>query len=508
MILLVRFLWAALSGAVTFFSYAPAGVWPAGFVGIAGLYAVLTPWGGRHLRWWQGALLAACHSFVLYLLLLPWIGELVGAFPYIALAVSMSLYALLTGIGGVMIGRWRYGFVAFPLFYVAIEMLRSSVPFGGFSWIRLAWGQIEGPLAWLAPWGGPALITAATAFIGCGLVGLYKRGSGPKIAGAILVAAPLGFAVLAGQGVNNPQHETGSVKAAAVQGNVPRMGLDFAAQRMAVLNNHVKVSHQLARDHEDLDFAIWPENSSDVNPFRNPDARRSIEGAVDAIGAPVLVGTLTYDEVGARNTMQVFNPGGKVGDHHFKKYLQPFGETMPMREFFSHFSPYVERAGDFKAGDGPGTVRMGDAVVGVATCYEVAFDNAFRSSIANGAQILATPTNNATFGYSNMTFQQLAMSRLRALETDRAVIVAATSGVSAIVLPDGTVSQQTGIFEPKYLVERLPLKDSVTFAVRHGNTVQWVLVIAGVILALLALAKNRLPRRELQAEQPKPVGNG
>lgn len=494
MFFLLRCLVAALSGAVTFVSYAPLGLWPAAFVGMAGLYVSLMPWGDRYVRWWQGALIAASHSVVLYLLLLPWIGELVGTFPYVALAVSMSLYTLLTGIGGAFIARWRWGFIGFPMFYVAVEMLRSSVPFGGFSWIRLAWGQIEGPLAWLAPWGGPALITLATVMVGCGVVGLFQQGKALKIVGGVMALVPLVASLVANLGIDDDSHEVGSVKTAAVQGNVPRMGLDFAAQRMAVLANHVKVTHELAREEAGLDFVIWPENSSDVNPFRNPDARQMIEGAVDAVDVPVLVGTLTYDDVGARNTMQVFEPGGHVGEHHFKKYLQPFGETMPMRDFFRKFSPYVDRAGDFKAGDGPGVVHMGSVVVGVATCYEVAFDNAFRASVINGAQILTTPTNNATFGYSDMTYQQLAMSRLRALETDRAVVVAATSGVSAIVHPDGSVSQQTQIFEPKYLVEELPLKDSVTFAVRYGNVIQWSIVIVGIIVAGAALITNRLPR--------------
>ena len=134
---------------------------------------------------------------------------------------------------------------------------------------------------------------------------------------------------------------------------------------------------------------------------------------------------------------------------------------------------------------------MNNVLVGVATCYEVSFDQAFRSSIRNGAQILTTPTNNATFGYSDMTYQQLAMSRLRAMETDRAVVVAATSGVSAIVAPDGTVSQQSEIFEPKYLIETLPLREGTTIAVRFGSLLQWLMVIIGTVSALWALRSLR-----------------
>ncbi|MDU9793787.1 nitrilase-related carbon-nitrogen hydrolase, partial [Helicobacter pylori] len=88
----------------------------------------------------------------------------------------------------------------------------------------------------------------------------------------------------------------------------------------------------------------------------------------------------------------------------------------------------VDLAGDFKPGDGNGVVHMGGIPVGVATCYEVAEDEAYRMAVRGGAQILSTPTNNDTFGFTDMTYQQLAMSRMRAIETDRAVVVVATSG--------------------------------------------------------------------------------
>ena len=157
-----------------------------------------------------------------------------------------------------------------------------------------------------------------------------------------------------------------------------------------------------------------------------------------------------------------------------------------MRDFFRNFSDLVDLAGDFKPGDGPGVVRIGNTILGVATCYEVAEDPAYRMAVKNGAQILATPTNNATFGFTDMTYQQLAMSRMRAIELDRAAVVAATSGVSAIVHPDGSVSQQTEIFEANHLVEALPLRTGLTPAARFGAVLEWLLVLAGAAAVLLA----------------------
>lgn len=489
-----RLVIAGMSGALTFTAVEPRGWWWGAIIGIALLYVSLMPWRGRQVRGSVGALLAVTHGLVLYLLSLPWIGELVGTVPYAALSIWLSVYAIFLGIFGAAVARWRYGFLVFPFVYLAVEVLRSSVPFGGFPWVKLAWGQIEGPLANLAPWGGTSLITAATALCACGLAGLLLRGGRVKVAAGAALILPLIAGLAAGRGIDPADTKVGETKVAAIQGNVPRSGLDFAGQRRAVLNNHVQETEKLVRREDDIDLVIWPENSSDIDPFRDGEAAQAISGAVDAIDAPVLVGTATRDEVGARNTMQVFTPGHGVGDHHYKKYLQPFGETMPMRDFFAHFSDYVDLAGDFKAGDGPGVVSMNSVAVGVATCYEVSFDNAFHESIKNGAQILTTPTNNATFGFSDMTYQQLAMSRLRALETDRAVVVAATSGVSALVHPDGSVSQSTELFEPAALVESLPLKSGETFSVRYGSLMQWLMVIIGTVCALIAVRTNRLGR--------------
>lgn len=497
MILILRLIIAAAAGFLVFASNEPIGWWIAGVIGMALLYVALMPWPlltsrrrGLKPSLRSGTLIGFVHGLVAYLLLLPWIGEFVGNLPYIALAVVCALYALIMGVGGAAIARWRFGFLAFPFFYVAVEWARSSFPFGGFSWVRLAWGQINGPLANLAAWGGPALVSLATVFVGAGLVGLFFRHT--RIVALLAVVLPLTAGWITGLTIVNRDEPTvGEVEVAAIQGNVPRMGLDFNAQRRAVLRNHVRVTEGLAEQGATPDIVIWPENSSDVNPFTDTQARTLIDDAVAAIDAPVMVGTITQDEVGPRNTMVVFDPETGPGDYHHKHFLQPFGEYMPMREFLRIFSPYVDQAGNFQPGEKDFTVTMRDIVIGVATCYEVAFDPAYREAVLNGAQILTTPTNNATFGFTDMTYQQLAMSRMRAIEVDRALVVAATSGVSAMVHPDGSVSQSTGIFSADTLVETLPLRDSITFAARYGFLVQLALVIMGVIVAIAAFFVNR-----------------
>ncbi|MDJ0105646.1 apolipoprotein N-acyltransferase, partial [Rhodococcus erythropolis] len=139
--------------------------------------------------------------------------------------------------------------------------------------------------------------------------------------------------------------------------------------------------------------------------------------------------------------------------------------------------------------------------IGVATCYEVAFDRAFQESVRNGAQLLAVPTNNATFGDTEMTYQQLAMSRVRAVEHGRAVVVAATSGVSAIIAPDGAVTSQTDLFVPAALVAKVPLSTSSTLATRVGPAPEIVLSIIAVGAIAMALVARRRDRAEQSPEE-------
>jgi apolipoprotein N-acyltransferase len=124
-------------------------------------------------------------------------------------------------------------------------------------------------------------------------------------------------------------------------------------------------------------------------------------------------------------------------------------------------------------------LQVGPARVGDVICFEVAYDGLVRSTVVGGAQLLTVQTNNATFGRTPETEQQLAMSRLRAVEHGRWVLVAATSGVSATIAPDGTVVQRAEIFTAAQIVQRVRLSDSLTPADRVGALPEVILALLG-----------------------------
>ncbi|MGH3983651.1 MAG: apolipoprotein N-acyltransferase [Pseudonocardiaceae bacterium] len=283
----------------------------------------------------------------------------------------------------------------------------------------MAFGQPEGTFLPLASLGGTPLVAFAVTLSGFALTALLRRvrQRSPRRAALAAAAAMVALPPLAGLAAmplvsSGPQ--VGTATAAVIQGNVPRLGLDFNAQRRAVLDNHVARTDELAADVAvgrvaRPDFVIWPENSSDIDPSRNPDAAAVIDRAVRAIGAPVLVGAVeSPPSAGPRNTAIRWEPGEGPTGSYVKRQLQPFGETMPLRSI-------VRLSARTRTGS-PGTslpaasrvLRMGPALVGVATCYEAAFDWVVRDSVRVGASVLAVPSNNATFGRTDMTYQQLA----------------------------------------------------------------------------------------------------
>ncbi|MEV7569648.1 apolipoprotein N-acyltransferase [Streptomyces tanashiensis] len=483
---------ALLSGFLLYLSFPPRPLWWLALPAFALLGWTLR---GRRLRAGFGLGYLAGLGFLLPLLV--WTGEEVGAGPWLALAAVEALFVAAAGLGIAAVSRLPW----WPFFaagvWILAEGARARVPFGGFPWGKVAFGQADGFFLPLAAVGGTPVLGFAVALCGFGLYEAYRRfrayratgtvPRGPLAAAALSILVPVTGA-LAALPLVDDSAEDGTATVAAVQGNVPRLGLDFNAQRRAVLDNHVARTRELARAVEEgrepqPDFVLWPENSSDIDPYANADAADVIDGAVREIGVPTVIGAVVTPETGKlRNTLIEWDPERGPVATYDKRHVQPFGEYIPMRSFVRIFNSNVDRVSrDFGAGTKVGVFDLAGTKVGLATCYEAAFDWAVRDTVTHGAQLISVPSNNATFGRSEMTYQQLAMSRVRAVEHSRSVVVPVTSGVSAIIRPDGEIVAQTKMFTPDVLVEKVPLRSSQTPATRLGT-------LPEALLAVLAAA--------------------
>jgi apolipoprotein N-acyltransferase len=505
---------AIAAGLLLCFSFPPFDWWYAAVAAFAALGWLLTR---ESVRPVGGLGYGFLFGLAFYVPLLPWISGLVGAFPWLMLAAVQAAFPAVFGLVAVAVRRAPGWPLWFSGLWAAQEWAKSAMPFGGFPWGVVGFGQTDGPLLPIARIGGVPLLSFAIVLIGFSLTAIaveivqwWRHGEETQNAPPPAVVLPgmcISVALLATAVVwpQVRQSATGAgeepaVTVAAVQGNVPRLGLDFNAQRRAVLDNHVSETIRLAEDVRagrapQPMFVIWPENSSDIDPLANPDAATQISAAAEAINAPILVGTVvradgyTRDNPVSNNSVIVWDGASGPGERHDKQIVQPFGEYLPWRSFFSHLSPYADRAGYFVPGEGTGVLHPAGVPVGVTTCWEVIFDRAAREAVLNGAQVLAVPTNNATFNEA-MSEQQLAFGKLRAVEHDRYVVVAGTTGISAVIAPDGRELARTAFFEPAYLDTQVRLKTQLTPATQWGPIVQGVLVAIGVAAVLAAMLHN------------------
>src|SRR5215469_6189259 len=509
---------ALAGGLVLAVAFPPAGIWPLAFAGPAMLVIAL----------WQQRARTALAAGVLFGLafffpLLAWLGN-VAWYAWTALAVAEAVIFGVLTIGQWLLLRLRAWPLAVGGWWVAVEAVRGRWPWG-FPWGRLVMSQATAPTArWVAIAGPPvltflvALTAACVAWVAVsptvaasspGRIRSTLRGRGwPAIALVAVVALTLSgtFLQVDAGGAGQP-----SAVVAAIQGDVPHArNLPNLLRANTVTQNHAAATYRLAAlvaagRLAAPDLVIWPENSTDQDPRFDPYIYALISGAVAAIGHPVLVGAVLQDPV--RNAGQLWVPGRGPIATYFKRQLVPFGEVIPLRWLIDRVTSLTSLVPvNFTAGHRAVVFRVGKIRLGDVICYEVGFDGLVTSEVAAGANLLAMQTNDADFeldGQTGETLQQLAMARIRAIEHDRAVVVASTTGVSAIIAPDGRLVTSTGTWRQAEIEARVPLRSTITPADRIGGWPEGLITFGTLAAFLLALAGAFRERRR----RPAPGGS-
>lgn len=496
-------------GLLTEAGFPGLGWWPLTVVGMALLFAALAR---DSARW--NALVALVFGLALLGPHVTFVEAAVGPVPWVALTVAEAGLIGLFGAAWSWARRgeatWRAARLQVPVFgvlWVAVEELRACWPFGGFPWGRLAFAQADSPLGRWAWAGGVPLVSflvaGAGALLALGVVAVLRARPGRAVGlllGVLLVAVSGVFLPLSSAPTD------GRLEVGAVQGNVPDRGLDSFSQAREVLGNHVAGTQALAERvaGRPLDLVLWPENSSDIDPRADAEAADLVTSAARAVGAPILVGTDRRPEEGGRyNSALLWYPETGPGPAYDKQHPAPFAEYVPMRDFARQFSDAVDRVRtDMVAGTEPGTLvvdvpRLERTVtIGVGICFEVAYDDIVRTPVQQGAELIVIPTNNATFGRTDLTLQQLAMSRIRAMEHGRATVQVSTVGVSALIDPAGVVLARTEHWTADRLAAALPLRTQLTPATRFGDAITWTFRGLGLVVVVAGMAGAARVRRE------------
>jgi apolipoprotein N-acyltransferase len=497
---------AALAGGLALVAaFPPIGIWPLAAVGPALLVVAL---------WRQRLRVAFAASFVFGLAaFVPLIAWLVNVlwYAWIGLSVGEAVIFAVLAVGQWLMLRLPAWPVTVAGWWVMSEAARDRWPWGGFPWGRLAMSQASAPdVRWVAI-GGPPFLTFLIALAGGCLAwliigsqanplgqGRWRERALPAAAFAGATAVALCGAFLpAGQGMTGgkPAAGTSSVEVAAIQGNVPHAtNLPDLLRATTVTQNHAAATEQLAArvrkgELPAPDLVIWPENSTDQDPSLDPYIYDTIAAAVGDIDRPVLVGAVLQNPV--RNSGQLWLPGKGPVAVYIKRKLVPFGEVIPFRSLIEKITnlPDSLQPVNFTPGHRAVVFRIGKIRLGDVICYEVGFDGLVASEVNAGANLLSVQTNDADFeldGQMGETLQQLDMARIRAIEFDRAVAVASTTGVSAIIAPDGSLLTSTHTWTRAEIEARVPLLSSTTLADRLGGWPEAVLAWATLAVVVFA----------------------
>lgn len=504
-----RLLLAALAGVAAGAAFEPLRlvyVLPVAVAALTLLLRNVSPGRGFWLGWVFGS------AFMLTLL--PWL-QVIGVDAWIMLSLFEALFYGLLGLGTVAVMRLPAWPVWAAALWVGAEALRAAVPFGGFPWGRLAFATIDTPVAPLLASAGTAGVTFVVALVGTvtAWAALVVRRAPVRALAGVVVTGLLASLGMLPAAVATSKGNLSSVTVAAVQGNVPGEGMDAFSERRVVLDNHVRVTKEYAEQLATSgatrpDLVIWPENSTDIDPFADTTVFADIQAAVDAIGVPVLVGAM----VSANNPDEVFNqgivwkPGSGPAERYAKNHPVPFGEYIPFRDLIAHFFSRLDQIPrDMVPGTAPGLLDIGPATVGDVICFEVAYDGLVRSVVEGGAEMLVVQTNNATYMGTGQIEQQFAIARLRAIETGKFVVVAATNGVSGIIGPDGRVVERAPVRSQHVLTETLTLRPGTTAGIALGPWVEGALTLVAAVAVSVGIGLHRRRRRRLTVPERQPV---
>jgi apolipoprotein N-acyltransferase len=465
---------AAGGGLLVGASLPPVGLWPLAIFGLGAIDWSIraAPVAARFRRGWlAGVSLLGPTTWWMRELTLP--GWVLASLVLGAL-LGVALAAMPPGAG-----RW----VALPGAWVLFEAVRGRWPFGGVPLSTLAVGQVAGPLASIARVGGSLLLAAVTVAAAVAVTAMVSRRPRAALVAAGAVAAASALAAAAPPGAGTGRWLMVDV----VQGGGPQGTQAVDTDASDVVERHIAASRTVRVD---ADLVVWPEDVVDVDaPFEASDEGRQVADLSRRLDGVLVVGVI--EETGDRFTNEaVALRGGQVVDRVGKKRRVPFGEFVPFRSLVEPFAPAMLPRRDAVVGRGPAVLDTPTGRFGVVVSWEVFFSDRARDAIGNGGQLLLNPTNGSSFTGTQVQSQQVASSRLRAIETGRWVLQAAPTGFSAVVDPEGRVLQRTGVSERAVLRADIELRRGRTWAITFGDWPALVLG-AGLVAAGWVIARRR-----------------
>jgi len=498
-------IWSFLSGLLLFFSFPKFGVGFMAWVALAPLFYALkdaNPAKGFSLGFITGII---SHIGILY-----WITYVVvyyGNLPYYAgitvmllLATYLSLYTAVFA-SGVIFFR-EHGIPAVfssPFLWTSLEYAKSHL-FTGFPWENLAYSQyLYTHVVQIADitgiYGVTFLIVMVNAIVSDIIM---MKGETKKIARRIMVGGVI-MTLICVYGFWKIHYTTKYLKGAdvievsVIQGNIDQSVKWDPHYQSETINIYRNLSMTKAISGSEL--IVWPETAT---PFFFQDGndlhRRVVDVARDG-GNWLLFGSPSYlknkNGVSLLNSAFILSPDGDVRGKYDKVHLVPYGEYIPLKQWFPFIRKLVTGVGDFISGKGYYPLDMNHHKIGVLICYEGIFPEAARSYKKAGADLLVNITNDAWFGMTSAPHQHLSMTTLRAVETRLSIVRAANTGVSAFIDPIGKITNRTNLFEEAVLKESVKISNDKTFYMLYGDVFVYICTLSVFICILISIRRKK-----------------
>ena len=475
-----RYFAALGSGVLVAFSLPPWGWWPLACIGVA-IFARITTSGITRKR--TQFLLGTIFAFGWFAPGMCWMWFLTPP----GYVIAVILFAAFHGVASVVGSRSMYPLVALPLAHALAETFRFSFPFGGVPLASLAISQSASPLVGIVRIGGPLLLTFCVLQIGFALSQLVVA---PKMKHLAVFGAIVALVVCAGIVAPNGS-DTGETRTiAAVQGGGPQGTLAINTNPRDVVERHLAATRAITSTN--LDMVIWPENVIDVADFYASVERTEIAEQAARLNAPFVVGIT--EDMNARyftNAQIVVNEDGTLGDRYDKVRRVPFGEFVPLRGLLETLGAPVDRIPrDALAGSDIAQLQVDDTTVGVVISWEVFFSGRANEGVEAGGSVLVNPTNGSSYTGTILQTQQIASSRLRAIENGRWLVQVSPTGFSAFISPTGEVFDRTGVSEQRVLERTINLRTGRTLYSNLGDLPFIVLMVA-ILGSLAFIARKR-----------------
>lgn len=502
---------ALIAGPITDAAFPELGWWPLAFVGVA---LVLVAAYGRRAD--GGFLVGLVFGLTFYLIHIPWMTQfldpglpfLVRAVPWFALSVVMALWC---GLGTMLIsiatrvvpraarsalGRMLFVPLVVAGLWTAREAISSIWPYGGFAWGRISESQSESPVAPLFAWLGVSGVGFVMVFVVAVAVVSVRETATPVLLRTMLVTA---LAALLVAFPAFPVASEGSIRVAAVQGNGKTGYFHHAENSTDNLLAQYDATEPIYD--EDVDVVVWPEGATDLDPLRSDFAARVFDTVSRTADAPLVGWAVTNRGEEYFNTSLLWRAGEGAVDFYDKRHPVPFGEYVPDRAVWRGFAPdlidLIQR--EYTPGTTDPVMDVGSdgrsVLAGFAICFDIVDDALMRQGVQQGAQLVLAQTNNADFGLTDESLQQLAIARIRAIELGRTVVNISTVGTSAVILPDGSTVAQLPRYEAGAMVVDAPLSTTTTPAVAIGRGVEWgvaVIALGALIGAAIGGGRRRV----------------